>query len=132
MPGDKMDYYHYIKSKDWWFKKQEFRAGCSDPKCFICWDRKSSLDVHHKSYKNLGNERMEDLIFLCEKCHGDLHGRLSIYRKEMRQTMLWNVADVMMREYAKRFYANKEKKELERKFGVKTIVRKCKMPGAGL
>ena len=33
------------------------------------------LDVHHKTYKNLGNEPMSDLVVLCRNCHEKLHGR---------------------------------------------------------
>ncbi len=32
------------------------------------------LDVHHKTYERLGEERMEDLAVLCRSCHGVVHG----------------------------------------------------------
>lgn len=36
---------------------------------------KQGLEVHHKSYVRLGNERLSDLITLCRRCHNDIHKR---------------------------------------------------------
>jgi len=41
-------------------------------KCQLCGFR-YQLDVHHLSYKNLGNEKDEDLLVVCRRCHNDLH-----------------------------------------------------------
>lgn len=32
------------------------------------------LNVHHKTYANVGDEQMEDLILVCSRCHAKLHG----------------------------------------------------------
>ncbi len=32
-----------------------------------------TIDVHHKSYENIFNEKMDDLVALCRQCHNDLH-----------------------------------------------------------
>lgn len=40
--------------------------------CQSCGDT-YELQVHHKTYKRLGNEIMDDLITLCEHCHNQLH-----------------------------------------------------------
>ena len=29
--------------------------------------------IHHKTYQNLGNEPLSDLMFLCEDCHIEIH-----------------------------------------------------------
>lgn len=43
---------------------------------------KSYLRIHHKSYKNLGNENInEDLQVLCNSCHKKLHARKNKKRK---------------------------------------------------
>lgn len=33
------------------------------------------MNVHHKTYKNIGNEQDEDLCLLCENCHSIVHGK---------------------------------------------------------
>lgn len=33
--------------------------------------------IHHKTYKNLGNEPLSDLMFLCEDCHKQIHIELN-------------------------------------------------------
>lgn len=43
-----------------------------EPVCFRCGSRER-LNVHHKNYKNLGNETDKDLVVLCENCHKKLH-----------------------------------------------------------
>lgn len=30
--------------------------------------------VHHLNYDRMGDERLKDLMLLCEKCHGEIHG----------------------------------------------------------
>lgn len=76
-------YLTYICSKEWEDKKVEFRTsghyrGC----CYVC-DSKGLLDIHHDTYVNLGNEKLEDLLELCRGCHDILHRRVKhkIYRK---------------------------------------------------
>ena len=123
-----MDYHAYLKSKAWWMKKRELLNG-KDVKCFVCWDRKGPYEVHHKSYRRLGNERLEDLIVLCPKCHADLHGRLSVYTVRDRYSMLWNESTKMMKEHLHKYLAEKEKTELRRKHGTKTILRKKESGG---
>lgn len=34
-----------------------------------------TLDVHHRTYKNRGNEKFADLIVLCRACHSKHHGK---------------------------------------------------------
>jgi 5-methylcytosine-specific restriction endonuclease McrA len=33
------------------------------------------LHVHHCTYENYAQERLEDLITLCSECHNDFHFR---------------------------------------------------------
>jgi len=70
--GDKrVDYYIYIKSKEW-KKKVAWIHKIRKGKCEICGARKK-LDVHHLTYKNLGNEKEEDLQLLCRVHHKQAH-----------------------------------------------------------
>lgn len=34
------------------------------------------LDVHHRTYRRLGAELLEDVMVLCRDCHDRIHGRL--------------------------------------------------------
>jgi hypothetical protein len=43
--------------------------------CQLC-DRSGrdvQLDVHHRTYENYGQEKLEDLIVLCRRCHAHHH-----------------------------------------------------------
>lgn len=65
-------YYEYMKSIAWAQKRYEAlkRAG---HKCQLCGDGYAILQVHHNSYKNMGNEPLEDLVVLCTDCHEMFH-----------------------------------------------------------
>jgi len=44
-------------------------------KCALCGEGEGvRLAVHHRSYENLGAERLADLTLLCHSCHGIFHG----------------------------------------------------------
>ena len=40
--------------------------------CIIC-SSKTKLEVHHKTYKNIGNESENDVVLLCSGCHRYIH-----------------------------------------------------------
>jgi predicted HNH restriction endonuclease len=70
-------YSDYLKTGHWLaIKKKKLRQTR-----FMCEEcgGKERLQVHHKRYKNnkgksiLYNERMRDLIVLCENCHKRIH-----------------------------------------------------------
>ena len=69
-------YKHYLRCKHW----QEIRlkvldrSGGKCEKCgYIPW-KPGTLQVHHLTYKNVGNESLDELIVLCPRCHMELHG----------------------------------------------------------
>jgi hypothetical protein len=43
-------------------------------KCQTCSSRDTTLDVHHNSYENYGDERPQDLVVMCRSCHQRVHG----------------------------------------------------------
>lgn len=63
-----VDYDAYIHSHDWDLKRNE-RIELDNHTCQICGTTERMLQVHHRSYKNLGNEPMDDLITVCSVCH---------------------------------------------------------------
>lgn len=44
--------------------------------------KKQFLQLHHLTYKNVGNESFEELIRICFNCHGKIHGKEEITKSE--------------------------------------------------
>ena len=68
---NKIDYKKYLKSDYWKGIKKQIHER-DEYKCRLC-NSEENICVHHRTYKNLGNEKLEDLITLCEKCHKNYH-----------------------------------------------------------
>jgi len=62
-----VDYYRYIKSPRWLGVKKRVinKRGW---RCQLCGSEED-IQVHHLSYGNIGKEKDEDLLVLCETCH---------------------------------------------------------------
>lgn len=67
----KYNYFKYLES-DKWKKIREQVLQRDNNKCTIC-GASDNLIIHHVSYDNLGNEKIEDLTTVCEKCHTKIH-----------------------------------------------------------
>lgn len=64
-------YETYLNSPEWAVKR-ELRLGIDKYTCQECGSR-HNLEVHHRTYKNIGNEDvLNDLLTLCTHCHRDL------------------------------------------------------------
>jgi len=76
-----MTHGEYIRSLNWLLKKYELigvylREGWRI-ECRVC-ESTDSLNVHHDSYENFGNEivtdeRIWELVFLCRTHHQEIH-----------------------------------------------------------
>ena len=78
-----MTYAEYINSPEWAEKRKAVRL--RDKKCQKC-GRKRFLHVHHLTYENFGNEKLEDLILLCNRCHDLEHRGFGVAsEKQIRQ-----------------------------------------------
>lgn len=64
-------YKEYLQT-DHWQKLREEALKRAGNRCQVCAYRKN-LHVHHNTYKNIGNEDIEDLVVLCWKCHKTFH-----------------------------------------------------------
>jgi 5-methylcytosine-specific restriction endonuclease McrA len=66
-------YRTYLQSEAWRHKRRWvlFR---DERQCQHCGSR-TQLEVHHRHYRNLGREKLEDLITLCKTCHQQQHGK---------------------------------------------------------
>jgi len=62
-----MNYKAYLRTSHW-FRKRKAALDHYGSKCSECGYTKH-LQVHHKTYANIGNEQMEDLQVLCSVCH---------------------------------------------------------------
>lgn len=67
-------YNEYLKSNHWYNLRHKFML-VYDFKCQKCKKTKKhyELQIHHKSYKNIGHEHKADIILLCEDCHKKVH-----------------------------------------------------------
>ena len=72
-------YKRYLNSSDWKEKKAQARKAKMKGGALLCYccgcgqGGKSKLECHHLSYKNLGNERMNEMEFVCSGCHREIH-----------------------------------------------------------
>lgn len=55
-----------------WAKVKHDRASRDGHRCVLCWSV-DELRCHHVSYANIFNEPLEDLLTLCDGCHGRVH-----------------------------------------------------------
>jgi len=82
----KNEYKEYLKSKHWKNKRKEFYK-TTEAKCSWCGETKN-LNLHHLTYDNIGNEKLEDLICLCASCHKKLHqetDKFKVKRKPIKK-----------------------------------------------
>ena len=66
----KVDYQAYLESDTWKHKRNQIMkmAGYKCRKCGA-----PAVDVHHETYRRLGNEPLTDLTAVCRNCHNRLH-----------------------------------------------------------
>ena len=57
-----------------WAEKRYWKFRLAKFRCERCSNKNRKLEVHHKTYRNLFNEPMEDLELLCCDCHQWKHG----------------------------------------------------------
>ncbi len=68
-----IDYRKYISSNYWKEIKEQILER-DDHRCRLC-NSKIGLHVHHRKYDFLENEKLEELITLCKRCHYITHKR---------------------------------------------------------
>lgn len=66
--ADSNTYQEYLQSQHW----IEFRAANKTNTCFCC-GRDWCLNLHHVCYDRIGEERPEDVVTVCKKCHTAIH-----------------------------------------------------------
>jgi 5-methylcytosine-specific restriction endonuclease McrA len=73
----KTPYEERRQSKEWSVLKQRIyrRDGY---RCRLCGRNDLPLHLHHCSYDNYAQEKLADLITLCEECHGGFHSLFDV------------------------------------------------------
>ena len=76
-------YKEYLLSKQWKTTKIKIskERGNKCEECGKIGRRKKPLFVHHKTYKNVGEENAEELSLLCAECHKKEHFVVSVQKK---------------------------------------------------
>ena len=69
----KYEYKDYIQSDGWQNTRKRYRESKLQKSCYCCGTDGEVLDLHHKSYKTLGNENLTHLCRLCRYCHTMVH-----------------------------------------------------------
>ena len=92
------DYAAYIRSSAWAKVKRRYRASKLPQHCAVCGDAK--VDLHHRTYKRLGNERLTDLIPLCRPHHGDVHAMVKESANRSKVN-LWSAVRRLRRQYVR-------------------------------
>lgn len=65
------EYKEYLKT-DHWIELREKARKRDGNRCRLC-DSSEDLNVHHRTYDNLGSEKVGDLTTLCKSCHEKFH-----------------------------------------------------------
>ena len=99
-----MNYYEYIKSERWQIKRKEFYSskmykhlkGTGKWNCYCCCRNDVPLDLHHRTYKRLGNERINiDFVPVCRSCHNEIHALFDSKKEDRRKFNLWSVTKMI-------------------------------------
>lgn len=86
----KEQYHSYLKS-DKWKAKVKMRLAIDQYQCQHCGSEVMSRtndshipNIHHFHYRNVTQENViEDLVTLCQYCHGELHEKFSLEKMEV-------------------------------------------------
>lgn len=72
----------YLPSPEWQDRRKQ-AIERANGRCAHC-SATERLQVHHVTYRNIGNERPEDLLVLCRRCHRIEHGLIREHRNKIR------------------------------------------------
>lgn len=75
------------------------------------------MHLHHRTYKNLGNERLMDLVPMCQECHDIIH---RLYRTDHRwkRKGLWVLTGHLRKQRGGKKRAARETAEIYRAKGL--------------
>lgn len=81
-------YLEYLDSPEWWqirrtaMRRANWRCEREKPGDSR---HEGTLDVHHRTYENLGHERLDDVEVLCRACHQAEHIPRNMKKRELER-----------------------------------------------
>lgn len=97
-PLSQRNYKPYLKSPTWKFRTNAYKIA-HDNTCQRCGKQfTKNLCLHHRHYKTLGCEEMNDVILYCRNCHakvetklenGEIENYANIERPKEQATDTW-------------------------------------------
>lgn len=67
-------YKQYIQSAEWRATRERYWSSRLPSDCYVCdRERVPGMHLHHRTYRNLGAERLIDLVPVCPDCHSFVH-----------------------------------------------------------
>ena len=88
------NYTEYLKTIHWKNLKTRMYKSKYKYECHCC-KCKTGLQLHHKTYKRVGNEHLNDLTWLCKICHEEVH----LYATD--NSKLWSASRKVKKKRAK-------------------------------
>lgn len=94
-------YPKYLKTRHWKQKRIEFfNSKYSTGHCVFCKNKK--VQLHHKTYKNIGNEKLKDLVEVCRRHHKAIHENgLKLSKRKKRKKKKKNFDEKRIEEIEK-------------------------------
>lgn len=93
-----VDYHEYLKSPEWRAVRQKYldsRLSSDCQGCGASW--RPDFEFHHRTYKNLGRERLMDLVPLCRSCHQAVHDLFNSDQKWKNKGLWYATREVTRR-----------------------------------
>lgn len=92
-------YNEYLESDHWKELKKRYWASKSPKYCIVCKKIDFVPIFHHRTYKNLGNERLMDLVLVCRDCHRIIHDNFNKnFSVKPRSTNIWKTTKLVARK----------------------------------
>jgi hypothetical protein len=99
------DYQAYLQSEHWQSLREQ-KLEEAEHKCQVCNSREH-LNVHHRTYRDLGNEKLNDLTVLCKRCHEAFHSLVELKLGEALRQKRWaRMSDLLKKQAALRIATN--------------------------
>lgn len=73
LAGNKINYKTYLESTHWYMVSERAKKGAGY-RCQLC-NKGGELHAHHRTYENIGHEKLSDIVVLCRKCHANFHNK---------------------------------------------------------
>ena len=103
------EYYAYLQSAAWREVKQRYMIGRLPKDCFRCRiPFGPGFEFHHRTYKNLGCERLTDIVPLCRPCHQIVHDGQKLSGQHLWKATTKSRSNLAKRVKAKEKRANRK------------------------